>query len=278
MNPRARSGGYLLIEAVLALGILAVVLAAAGELLLRQWRFHRFLVEAASVRDSGRIALETLAAELRSASPGLGDVYGIGPDSVALRSNSALGVLCAAAGAVVRVRRLAGAFGDGRGDSVLVFSEGDPGSPLDDGWAAAAVRQLETGGVGGCPDGRPPDLTLAISDPMPGVATGAPVRGFRAYVYRLYTAGDGHWWMGQRLRDGAFQPLTGPFDDPADGGLRLEYFGADGGRTATPERVERVSISVVPRSPRPIPWYGGPRTVVDTLSTDVYLRNGGDDG
>jgi hypothetical protein len=274
VNAGVRRGGYTLIEAVLALTLLVTVLGAAAELLIRQWRFHRYLVEVASVRDAGRIALETLAGELRSVSPSLGDLYGIGPDSVALRSNTGLAVVCTIAGATLRVRRLVGAFGDGSGDSLLVFVEGDPASALDDVWSAVGVRDLVPGGAGGCPDGRGPDMTLKTALAVSDVAPGAPVRGFRAYIYRLYAASDGAWWLGQRLRDGSHQPLAGPFQPPSAGGLRLDYFTADRRRVTAPARVDQVSISVVPRSRHPIPWRGGPRVFADTMSTHVHLRNG----
>ncbi len=173
------------------------------------------------------------------------------------------------------MRRLAGAFGDGRADSLLVFLEFDPGSALDDRWRAFAVRETIGGGAGRCPDGRPPDLTLVLSGVLSGAVPGAPVRGFRPYVYRLYQASDGYWWLGQRLRGGPHQPLTGPFDSPAAGGLRLEYFTDEGRRAESPARVHRVSISVTPRGRRSIPRRGGPRVVMDTMSTVVHLRNGG---
>ncbi|NIR46546.1 MAG: hypothetical protein GWN99_19050 [Gemmatimonadetes bacterium] len=268
------SPGYTLVEALLALVLLTAVLAVTQEVLVRQWRFHRLLVELASVRDAGRVALETLASDLRAVSPKLGDLYGIGPDSVALRSTSGLAVVCGAEGDDLRVRRLAGAFGDGRGDSLLAFLEFDPGSALDDRWGAVAVRKIIKGGTGGCPDGRPPDLTLTLSGPLSGAVPGAPVRGFRPYVYRLYRAGDGYWWLGQRLRGGPHQPLAGPFRAPAAGGLHLEYFTAEGRRTETPARVVRVSISVAAHGRRPIPGRWGPQVVTDTMSTHVYLRNG----
>ena len=265
--------GHTLIELAVVLILLAVVVTSVYGILLAQWRFHSAQVEVAGARDAARAALELLAAELRSASPSLGDLYAIAIDSVALRSTTGYGVICSVAGDRIRLRRVAGTFGGGRGDSVLVFREGRHEIPFDDVWSSFATREVRPGGQGVCPDGLAPDLTLAVNGRLLGVATGAPVRGFRPYVYRLYRGPGGGWWLGQRLRQGRLQPVAGPFVAPDEGGLRLHYFRRDGSPARASGDVARVVISVRARSLRPISRPTGRSFFIDSLATVVHLRN-----
>ncbi len=213
-----------------------------------------------------------LAAELRVVSPGAGDLYAIATDSVALRSYTGFGFVCGVEGRAIGVRKLAGTFGAALNDSVLVFV-GDGRSPVGDGaWAAARVGTARQAAAGRCPDGAPPDAVL-VTDWAVGGVVGGPVRAFRPYVYRLYRGGDGHWWLGRRLRGGRIQPVTGPFADPTAGGLRLEFRGRTGQPTAEARAVTQVGISVRALSPRPVPGKRGPELFHDSLSTVVFLRN-----
>jgi hypothetical protein len=262
-----------LIELVIGLVIFSIIGAAVVGALVDCW--HLQLLRTAITRNQNtlRVALELLAVELRSLSPSLGDLYAIAPDSVALRSNTGLGTVCGASGDRLAIRRIWGAFGDARGDSILLFREGRHDRAVDDAWVAVAVREVRAGGTGACPDGAGPDLTLISSASLNGAEVGTPVRGFRPYVYRLYRSGDGNWWLGQRLRGGVIQPVTGPLLPPGRGGLRLEYRTRSGTAARFPAEVFVVLIRAVASSRVPVFRPGGPGFVVDSLSTLVYLRN-----
>lgn len=266
-------GGGMLIEIVLVLVTFSVVVAAVLGILTSDWRFQSAQREMARTHAAMRVALELLVVELRSVSPALGDLYGIAPDSVALRSSSGFGSVCHVDGARLAVRRVWGAFGDDRGDSVLVFREGRRDRAADDVWVSVAVQAVHSGGAGTCPDGQDADITLVASTALDSIDVGAPVRGFRPYVYRLYRGGDGNWWLGQRLRGGSIQPITGPLLPPGEEGLRLQYLSGSGTSVRTPADVVRVRVSVRGRSRVPVYRPGGRGFVVDSLSTLVYLRN-----
>ena len=266
-------GGFSLVEMTAALLISSLVVASVFRVFISQWRFHSAQIEIAETNDAARVALEVLATELRQVSPHLGDLYAIARDSVALRSTTGHGVVCSVGGGRVGLRLISGTFGEGRADSLLFFVEGRIESAIDDRWQSVAVQSVRRTGAGACPDGREPDLYLGVAGDLAGVVLGAPVRGFRPYVYRLYLSSDGNWWLGQRLRGGRIQPVTGPFQDPNDGGLSLEYLDRDRGPAWRPAEVVQIVISISTRSLRPIARAGGPGFFVDSLTTVVYLRN-----
>lgn len=265
--------GHTVVEVLLALLLFSVVATALCLVLVAQHRFYTIQAHVARTRNAARLAVEVLAGELRDSSPSGGDLYAVGPDSVALRSTSGFGIVCAVSANTVSLWRLTGTFGVLNTDSALVFEEHRFDSSLDDRWTAARILSVRLGGTGLCPNGRPPTATLALDRAVTGATVGSPLRGFRPYVYKLYRGADGSWWLGQRLRGGRFQPVTGPFAAPAQGGLRLEYLTDAGAITADPRRVSSVRIAVKAVSVRPISRGGRTDLVTDTLSMRVYLRN-----
>jgi hypothetical protein len=245
-----------------------VLTASAFAVLASQCRFYAGQLQIAATRDAARVALAVLSVELRAASPVAGDIYAIAADSVALRSYTGFGVVCRIDGDEIALRRIAGTFPGSPNDSILVYL-----GPRAAAWGGVAVAGARRPTGGRCPDGLPPDVVVQVLGAVDGAAAGAPVRGFRAYVYRLYRGSDGRWWLGQKLRGGRFQPVTGPFADPAAGGLRLEFLDGVGGLVVDPGAAVQVRVSVVARSPRPVPVRGGSRFFHDSLSTVVLLRN-----
>ncbi len=271
--PNRGRSGHTVLEVTVVLALFSIVLVAVHLALISQQRFFALNSQLASTRDASRIAAEVLTAELRAASPAAGDLYALSTDSVALRSNRGIGVVCHASGNTMSIWRLTGTFGDSPTDSVLVFFENDPNSPLDDVWKAAAVLRVRSGGSGDCPNGQPPDVRLDLDRGLAAVPVGSPVRAFKPYVYRLYLAGDGRWWLGQRPRYERIQPIVGPFAAPSEGGLILEPLARGGSPTADPANVVEVLISLRSESPLPLPWLGDHGFLTDALVTSVYLRN-----
>ncbi len=275
---RGRGGshraGHLLVEILLVVALFSIVSGAVYSVLISQRRFYTTHVQVADTRDAVRVAAEVLSVELRGLSPGAGDLYAIAADSVALRSTTGMGVVCGVSGSAVSLWLVSGVFGDLPTDSALVFFEGDSGTALDDAWVSSGIGAVKHNPGGGrCADGRPPEMELVLSSAVAGVTVGSPLRAFRPYIYKLYRGGDGHWWLGQRLRGGRIQPLAGPFVSPAGGGLRFEYLTSAGSPALEPGEVSQVRISLEASSLRPIPRAQGPGPYRDTLSAVVFLRN-----
>ena len=267
------SSGYTVLEVAIVLALFSIVLVAVHLALISQHRFYALNAQLANTRDAARVAAEVLTGELRGVSPAAGDLYAVSGDSVALRSNRGVGVICGSSGNTVDVWLLMGTIGDSGVDSVLMFLENSPDSSSDDAWTAASVQRVRSGGTGICPNGRPPDVRLDLDRLASGLVVGSPIRAFKPYVYRLYLAGDGRWWLGQRLRYGRIQPVAGPFASPGEGGLALDFLGSGGTRTADPAQVVEVLISIRSQSASPLPWVGGAGFLTDSLQTAVYLRN-----
>jgi type II secretory pathway pseudopilin PulG len=268
-----RPAGYALVEVSLVLLLVSLLTTSALAVLSSQRRFYAAQLQIAAARDVARVALTVLSVELRAASPVAGDLYAIAADSVALRSYTGFGVVCSVSGNEINLRRIAGTFQGSPNDSLLVYR-----GPRVTSWGRAAVVGARSAAGGHCPDGGRPDLVLRAAGAIGDVVAGAPLRGFRPYVYRLYRGGNGRWWLGQKLRGGRFQPVAGPFADPAAGGLRLDFLDAVGDPTTEARAAVRVRVSLVAQSARPVPARAGPHFSHDSLSTVVLLRNSCGDG
>ena len=255
----------------MVLALLPLLLAVAYEALATAHRFYLHEVEIMEVRESALTAIEVLAAEFRALSPSAGDIYAMAPDSVALRSIVGSAFVCRALGASLSLWRVSGVFGGSPGDSVLVFAEGSSPFRDDDSVRTAHIVAATPGGDPVCPGGAVSQRELTIDPPIEGMSTGAAVRAFRPYVYRLYRAADGRWWLGQRPRGSIIQPIAGPFAPPALGGLELRWLNAAGAPARWTGEVARVDIQVRSRARRRIG--GGALFVSDSLSAIVAVRN-----
>lgn len=257
----------------MAVALFAFIAAAAYGVLRAQLRFYARHALVGDVRTAAGVASRVLAAELRAASPDAGDLYAIGPDSVALRSTTGVGFVCAVQGTTLGLWSVHGVFGTLSTDSLMVFLEGDPMLRADDSWVGARILSVAGGNEGACPGGRPSELEVTLETDLTGVTAGVPVRSFRPYVYRIYRGSDGLWWLGRRLRYGSIQPVAGPLASPEDGGLLLEWTEPSGGPAGGPETVVAARVSVVSVSPVPHPTGAGLHRETFRLSTRAYLRN-----
>ncbi|UCC82059.1 MAG: hypothetical protein JSW46_13770 [Gemmatimonadota bacterium] len=263
-----QSPGYVLVEVLVVLLLVSLLTTSAFAVLSSQRRFYVAQLAIATTRDVARVALAVLTVELRAASPVAGDLYAIAADSVALRSYTGFGVVCRVDGDEIMLRRIAGIFSGSSNDSILVYL-----GPRVASWGRAAVAGSRKPTGGRCPDGRRPDVVVRVVRAIDGAVAGAPARGFRPYVYRLYRGGDGRWWLGQKLRGGRFQPVVGPFADPAAGGLEFEFVDGVGRPAGDARAAIRVRVSVVAQSGRRVPVRWGSRFFHVTLSTVVLFRN-----
>jgi hypothetical protein len=254
------------------LGLLSIVLASAAAVLIAQQRFYGRNADIASTRNAARLAADVLTTELRSVNASGGDIYGIGPDSVALRSTTGIGVICSASGHTVALRRVTGTFGELETDSAFVFVENSLRQAVDDSLVVVRIRESRPGTAAPCPDGVPADVSLGFDRDVPGVSLGSPVRAFRPYVYKLYAGQGGKWWFGQRLRGGRIQPIAGPFAPPSEGGLRLEYRSPAGVPTDEPLQVAHVDMAMLALGRLRYPWRGLKEAYSDSVSTAVTPR------
>jgi hypothetical protein len=264
--------GITTLEVIVFLCLFSLVLASASAILIGQQRFYSRNADVASTRSAARTAAELLTAELRGLSAAGGGLYGFAPDSLAIRSTTGVGIVCAVSGSTLVSRRVSGVFGDLPTDSVVIFVEHETNSAGDDELVVARVEESRAASSPICPDGAPPDVALNLDRVIDGVGIGSPIRSFRPYVYKLYVGGDGRWWLGQRLRSGRTQPITGPFAPPAQGGLRLSYSTPLGVAAVEPAAVAVVKIRVKAQGRLRYPWGGLKRVFTDTVTTAVWVR------
>lgn len=259
-------------ELIVVLALLSLLLVSVTGLLISQQRYYMRNADVASTRSAARLAAELLASELRGLNVAAGDLYGFGVDSLAIRSTTGIGIVCASSGRTLAVRRISGVFGDLATDSARLFVEHTTGFARDDEWLVARIEASRAAASPVCPDGAPPDRSLVLDRDLEGISVGSPIRSFRPYVYKQYVGGDGDWWLGQRLRNGRIQPVTGPLAPPGEGGLRLAFADAFGAPTADPAAVSRVAISVTARGRVRYPWRGLRTVFTDSVTTMVWVR------
>ncbi len=264
--------GLTAVEVLIVLCLFSLVLASATAVLISQQRFYSRNADVASTRSAARTAAELLTAELRGISAAGGGLYGFAPDSVAIRSTTGIGIICGLYERTVILRRVSGVFGDLQTDSALIFVENGANSAIDDELIVAGIGGSQPAASPLCSDGAPPDVALSLDRDIEGARVGSPIRSFRPYVYKLYVGGDGRWWLGQRLRNGRMQPVTGPFAPPAQNGLRFEYATRSGAAAVDPTGVALIRILITAQGRLRYPWRGLKSVFTDTVTTAVWLR------
>lgn len=255
--------GVTLAEVVVTIALLGIVGTAIHRTLVTGGRTYRAQMQRIDGHQTLRIAATLLPAELRELDAGGGDLVAVSADSVRLRAPRHVAFLCAppdlgpatpspasrATTLVVARQPTYGLRGlDPATDSVLVYYEGDPATPADDGWVAGELLSV-TDAVCPAPDGRAAralQVRLGFAagqlgpPPNAAVPAGAPVRGFEPVTYLRYRASDGRHYIGQRSgRD--LQPILGPV---ARRGLTLVYYDAYGHVTGDRRRVAAIEARV----------------------------------
>jgi prepilin-type N-terminal cleavage/methylation domain-containing protein len=281
-----RPTGFTLVELITVLVLVGVIGTALYQLLINNQRVYREQAERIQLNENARAAISVLPAdvrELNAADTAGSDLVALGPSSLSYKAMRGLYLLCRAPdGAAARItvdntrffglRRL-----DPEQDSVLVFAEHGADLRSDDAWLHGDVLAAVPGT--GCPGGTPSlELQLAGVTPaqLAAVTPGAPVRSFEVTQVLLYRDAGGDQWLGGRTyrkRGGGWsvtQPIVGPL---SAGGLALEYFDAEGRPTADPADVARIGISVQSRSGRRVRGGDGDTYLLQTLMTQVSLRN-----
>jgi prepilin-type N-terminal cleavage/methylation domain-containing protein len=267
--------GFTLIEALVAVVLLAIVGQAILRLLTVSQRLFRAQSERAALHATVRAGASLLPAELRELGPG--DIVSLAPDRLLYRAMRSAGVACAVNAVDVHLRRdlLYGyrSIAPTR-DSLLLFIEHDPSTATDDAWEVLPVSGAPGAGV--CPDG---GAAVVVPSVVPAATVGAatldaPIRTFELIEERLYQSG-GQYWLGSRSVSGGeatVQPVIGPLK--ADG-IRLRYLNGAGSPTSMPSEVRLIGLTVHGVSDGPIVTPGalGPAVVTESLTADIELRN-----
>lgn len=271
MRRPSRSRGYTLVEVLIAMILTGIVVAVMLKALTVQKKFYARQARILDARHAMRASATILASEFRELSASAGDIYALAPDSIALRSTVAFGIICNVdvTGGRLSLTHTTGHFRLEGADSVVVFVEGSPVF-ADDSWRALPVIGTAVFGPN-CASGQTPHRVVSVSGSLADITAGSPVRVFRPYVYGLFQMDD-RWWLGRRSRaaGSTYIPVAGPLAPPAFQGLMLTYRDSLGVPTTNRSEVARVEITVR------APTY---RSLTDPdyreLLTSAFLRNDG---
>ena len=276
--PGLRSeAGVTIIELMIYMVLASVVMGAVYSVMITQTRAYADQREMTDARETVSGAGVLLTSELRQLAPSDGDLYFIAPESLAIRSVQSVAIVCAIDNPFRRFAlwNLVGELEDfqKKADSAFVFSAGGPGQG-DDMWEREEIKGFHqaAGLLASCEWTVPqtPDTVVQLDKAMPGVAVGAPFRGFRAIQYGTFYDG-GNWWLGRKTPGGAYEKLTGPLRSPAAGGLVFNYYDASGNVTAVPADVRMIEIIIRSQSTRQSRQASGLTERTDSLRTKVFL-------
>jgi prepilin-type N-terminal cleavage/methylation domain-containing protein len=289
--------GFTLIELMVALVLLGIVSTAVYKILVNNQRIYLAQTQTIDLQQNIRAAAAILPAEFRELDAADGDIKAMTATSLRIRAMRELAFVCAdpvlggGLGQITLTVRQTPIFGTrqtfSRGDSILVYWEGNPTTRTDDQWLPAQLQADATPGV--CADtlgANNPAWLLSlqpqwINDPTlnraGAITRGAPVRGFDKIAYELYQAPapDTNWYLGQRnpASGGTIQPMIGPLIGP--NGVTFSYYDSVGAVTADSSKVAQIGFVLRARTASPIRSAGtGVQDYkVDSVVSWVALRN-----
>jgi prepilin-type N-terminal cleavage/methylation domain-containing protein len=289
--------GFTLIELMIALVLLGIVSAAVYKVLVNNQRVYLAQTQTIDLQQNIRAAAAILPAEFRELDAADGDIKAMTPTSLRIRAMRELAFVCAdpvlggGIGQITLTVRKTPIYGTRqtftKGDSILVYWEGNPTTRVDDQWLPA---QLQADGAPGvCNDtlgANNPAWLLSlqpqwINDPTlnraGAITRGAPLRGFDKVAYELYQAPapDTNWYLGQRnpAQGGTIQPMIGPLIGP--NGVTFSYYDSVGAVTADSSKVAQIGFVLRARTASPIRSAGtGIQDYkIDSVVSWVALRN-----
>lgn len=308
-RPRRRAG-FTLVELLVVIVLLGIIAGGMLKIINQQQRFYTGSSGIIETRRTVRQGIDVLQSQMRSLSPGIGDIYlnGMGSTFIEFAADEGASVICnidlARTTIVVPPAKTltSGATltswvtAPQGGDSLLVQDWGTKAGASDDVWRRVEISgPASPGGV--CATS--PALTasglltaaeasngwtITLSQPLSGsVAIGAPIRLIRDVRYELYLASDRKWYLGYRdclsLRSpvcSALQPVSGPYVSPTatKPGLAFAYFDSTGAATTNRMNVRRIDIVMHAQSAASMDVAGHPAGFYDrSLSTSVSVRN-----
>ena len=289
--------GFTLIELMIALVLLGIVSAAVYKVLVNNQRVYLAQTQTIDLQQNIRAAAAILPAEFRELDAADGDIKAMTPTSLRIRAMRELAFVCAdpvlggGIGQITLTVRKTPIYGTRqtftKGDSILVYWEGNPTTRVDDQWLPA---QLQADGAPGvCNDTlgannpawllslQPQWINAPTLNRAGAITRGAPLRGFDKVAYELYQAPapDTNWYLGQRnpAQGGTIQPMIGPLIGP--NGVTFSYYDSVGAVTADSSKVAQIGFVLRARTASPIRSAGtGIQDYkIDSVVSWVALRN-----
>ncbi|MDQ6872483.1 MAG: prepilin-type N-terminal cleavage/methylation domain-containing protein [Gemmatimonadota bacterium] len=283
---RARIG-FTLIELLVAMVIFGIVAGAVVNVMIASNRSTSDQAQRIDMQQNIRAANAILPAEIRQLDAADGDIKAMSANSVTIRANRQLGIICTApvtggalvggvlnaAAVVVRSPLYSAQRAFAANDSIWVWYEGNVGSRTDDGWLPGLVTAVA---AQNCADGTA-GIRLIANLNLTGrvnaanvVPTGSPVFGFEPVTYATGLAADGRYYLNMTTPAGT-APVLGPLPDV--NGVSFTYYDANGAVTANPLLVRQIGLSVREQSVNRIRKGTTTAYAVDSLLTRITLRN-----
>jgi prepilin-type N-terminal cleavage/methylation domain-containing protein len=236
--------GFTMIELLIVVVLGALILAATLQVLITNQRIYTAQNSQIQGTQSMRAALAVLSTELREISPPGGDLLRMDNDTVRIRAQRAIGVVCHDTVLGVPTFR-AFLIGDTifSGDSVSVFLDNNSLKSWDDVWVTTTVAAASYGTS--CGPASNPTQTLTLTDgaafAADSLSSGAEIRAFTQIAYGLIQTG-GDFYLGQNVAGAGWQPVVGPLMD--NRGLLFEYLDETGTVTTTATEVAMIVVTV----------------------------------
>jgi prepilin-type N-terminal cleavage/methylation domain-containing protein len=282
-TPKNTRLGFTLIELLVAMVIFGLIAGGIVQLIIVSGRASSDQGQRIDMQQNIRAANAILPAEIRALDAVDGDIKAMSANSLSIRANRQLGIVCTApvtggvlTGLIIVLR--SPLYSSQRAfaplDSAWVWYEGNAAVRTDDGWLPALVTAV---GAQNCPDGTAGvklTVTLAIVAPKLNQASvvpvGAPVWGFEGVVYATGLAADGRYYLNLTNANGT-QPLIGPLPDA--NGVAFTYYDVNGAVTGVTTAVRQVGLAVREQSANRIRKGTSTNYAVDSLLTRITLRN-----
>lgn len=264
--------GLTIVELLVSVVIASILISAIFTVLVSSQRTYGVQGERIAGHQTVRAGADFLAVELRELSTALGDLVVLEEDRVQFRAGRDFAVACQVVSTSpnLQVRAWMQAGGFSEGDSVFVFSDGDPNQMSDDVWLTGSVASV--GSSTDCADIDRPEVLITFSGLTPsaasaGVRRGAPIRGFEMVTYGLVDHLNDPY-LGRTSAAGTSVPLLGPV--ATEDGVTFQYLDDAGAETAVASEVQAIRATVRTRSAL---QDASGRAVADSLSILVNARN-----
>ncbi|MGD8726775.1 MAG: prepilin-type N-terminal cleavage/methylation domain-containing protein [Gemmatimonadales bacterium] len=278
--------GFTLVELLVSMILVGIVGLAAYQLLVKNQQLYRQQAERTDLNANMRAAVIMLPSELREINATdtvESDITAMTASSITYKAMRTTNFLCqppdTSAGTITlwRLPQYGWRSPWVSRDSLLIFAEGDMSTRRDNFWVHANLLGLTYESA--CPNGQL-SMTMTVGNVYPpgalaAVTTGAPVRAFEMNQVLTYADARGDNWLGMRqYNKGSGWTTTQPFLGPlARGGVRFVYYDTAGATTNFPAQVARIEITVPGMTQQPVRQGGTLARLVDTLATQVAVRN-----
>jgi prepilin-type N-terminal cleavage/methylation domain-containing protein len=248
MNAKTSQRGFTLVELLVVVVLGALLLMVTYQVLSVNTRV--FAVNNARVQGQQtlRAGMDVLFGELREISTPEGDLLDMNANSLTIRAQRAIGLVCAIDYSATPVEITTLRFGPPfeTGDSIWVFHDNDPDQSSDDRWLAGDISGVDDSAT--C-SGRPAQTlsvpfvgSAALAASPDTVRMGAPVRGWDVYTYGQ-TQFEGEWYLARWTGVGSEpDPLVGPLP-PVDG-VRFRYLDDEGNVTTVDTQVAQIEVTM----------------------------------